>query len=65
MGLDKQDSLLGHRFPQRYISVDGFWMDETEVTTPKYKQFVMWVRTVSYVHDCRSSLCRRRELYDF
>lgn len=26
------------------VSVDGFWMDETEVTNSKYKQFVMWVR---------------------
>ena len=26
------------------MSVDGFWMDETEVTNSKYKQFVTWVR---------------------
>ena len=25
-------------------SVDAFWMDETEVTNSKYKQFVFWVR---------------------
>lgn len=28
----------------RGISVDGFWMDETEITNSKYKQFVFWVR---------------------
>ena len=32
MGIDKQDSLWGKQTPVRDISVDGFWMDETEVT---------------------------------
>lgn len=44
MGLDKTDSLWGKKTPRKDISVDGFWMDETEVTNSKYKQFVMWVR---------------------
>lgn len=44
MGLDKQDSLFGAQIPTKDVSVDGFWMDETEVTNSKYKQFVMWVR---------------------
>ena len=26
------------------VSVDAFWMDETEVTNDEYKQFVNWVR---------------------
>lgn len=26
------------------VSVDAFWMDETEITNDKYKQFVYWVR---------------------
>ncbi len=26
------------------VSVDAFWMDETEITNDKYKQFVVWVR---------------------
>jgi formylglycine-generating enzyme required for sulfatase activity len=30
--------------PEREISVDAFWMDETEVTNSKYRQFVLWVR---------------------
>ena len=33
MGIEKQDSLWGKQTPIRDISVDGFWMDETEVTT--------------------------------
>ena len=44
MGLEKQDSLWGKQFSQKDISVDGFWMDETEVTNSEYKQFVTWVR---------------------
>lgn len=44
MGLTKEDSLWGRKMPQKDISVDGFWMDETEVTNAKYKQFVAWVR---------------------
>ena len=43
MGIEKQDSLWGKQTPVKDISVDGFWMDETEVTNSKYKQFVMWV----------------------
>ena len=44
MGIEKQDSLWGMQTPVKEISVDGFWMDETEVTNAKYKQFVQWVR---------------------
>ncbi len=44
MGLEKKDTLWGTATPVKDISVDGFWMDETEVTNAKYRQFVMWVR---------------------
>ena len=44
VGLQENDTLWGTQFPAREISVDGFWMDETEVTNAKYKQFVYWVR---------------------
>lgn len=44
MGLAQEDSLWGKQTPVKDISVDGFWMDETEVTNSKYKQFVVWVR---------------------
>ncbi|MBQ2498239.1 MAG: SUMF1/EgtB/PvdO family nonheme iron enzyme, partial [Prevotella sp.] len=44
MGLEEQDSLWGKKMPVRDVSVDGFWMDETEVTNSQYKQFVNWVR---------------------
>ncbi len=44
MGMENADSLWGTSVPTRDISVDGFWMDENEVSNSKYRQFVMWVR---------------------
>ncbi len=44
VGLEKNDTLWGAEFPTRDISVDGFWMDEQEVSNAKYRQFVNWVR---------------------
>jgi sulfatase modifying factor 1 len=44
VGLQEQDSLWGDNAPTKEVSVDGFWMDETEVTNAKYRQFVFWVR---------------------
>lgn len=43
-GPQKADSLWGLEADARGISVDAFWMDETEITNSKYKQFVFWVR---------------------
>ncbi|RRD80759.1 gliding motility-associated lipoprotein GldK [Alloprevotella sp. OH1205_COT-284] len=44
IGLQENDSLWGTMIPQKEISVDGFWMDQTEVTNSMYRQFVEWVR---------------------
>ncbi len=44
IGLEETDSLWGAETPVREISVDGFWMDEMEVSNAKYRQFVNWVR---------------------
>ena len=44
MGPATADTLAGIRADQRGVSVDAFWMDETEITNSKYKQFVFWVR---------------------
>ena len=44
MGIEEQDSLWGRQTPLRDISVEGFWMDETEVTNSQYRQFVYYVR---------------------
>jgi len=43
-GIGENDSLWGTVIPERAISVDGFWMDQTEVTNSMYRQFVAWVR---------------------
>ncbi len=54
MGIEQQDSLWGKKTPLRDISVEGFWMDETEVTNSKYQSIVslstMFV-TLSCVRD--------------
>ena len=44
MGIEEQDSLWGRQTPLRDISVEGFWMDEMEVTNSQYRQFVTYVR---------------------
>lgn len=43
-GAQEDDSLWNLRADSRGVSVDAFWMDETEVTNSEYKQFVYWVR---------------------
>ncbi len=43
-GPQEADSAWNLRADSRGISVDAFWMDETEVTNSKYKQFLFWVR---------------------
>ena len=43
-GLEKNDTLWGIEIPGKEISVDGFWMDQKEVTNSMYRQFVFWVR---------------------
>ena len=44
IGNEEADSLWGINTPVKDISVDAFWMDETEVTNAEYRQFVFWVR---------------------
>ncbi len=43
-GPQEADSIWGVKPDARGVSVDAFWMDETEVTNAEYKQFVFWVR---------------------
>ena len=44
VGPAENDSVWGIEASARGISVDAFWMDETEITNSKYKQFLYWVR---------------------
>lgn len=43
-GPQEADSAWNLKADPHGQSVDAFWMDETEVTNAKYKQFVFWVR---------------------
>lgn len=44
VGIAETDTLWGAGTPVRDISVDGFWMDQNEVSNAQYRQFVFWVR---------------------
>lgn len=44
LGEEETDSLWGSSAPYREISVESFWMDDTEITNAEYKQFICWVR---------------------
>lgn len=43
-GYAEEDSIWGTPKNDKPISVESFWMDETEITNGKYKQFLFWVR---------------------
>jgi formylglycine-generating enzyme required for sulfatase activity len=44
MGLSGSDSIWGFEADTKGVSFESFWMDETEITNAKYRQFVYWVR---------------------
>lgn len=44
MGPADSDSLWGITANPKGVSVDAFWMDDTEITNSEYRQFVYWVR---------------------
>lgn len=44
MGPAESDSLWNIVANPKGVSVDDFWMDETEITNSKYRQFLYWVR---------------------
>lgn len=44
MGPADNDSLWGITTNAKGVSVDAFWMDDTEITNSEYRQFVYWVR---------------------
>ena len=43
-GPKENDSIWNIKANPNGMSVESFWMDETEITNAKYKQFVFWVR---------------------
>ncbi len=44
MGSNMQSAIFNQPDNQLMVTVDGFWMDETEITNNEYRQFVNWVR---------------------
>lgn len=44
MGPSDQDVAWAQTSLAKTVSVDAFWMDETEITNNEYRQFVYWVR---------------------
>ncbi len=43
-GLNDQDVPWSQNTYSRNVTLDPFWMDETEITNNEYRQFVFWVR---------------------
>ena len=44
MGPSDQDVSWAQNNATKTVSIDAFWMDETEMTNNKYRQFVEWVK---------------------
>ncbi|MBQ8100105.1 MAG: SUMF1/EgtB/PvdO family nonheme iron enzyme [Paludibacteraceae bacterium] len=44
MGSNTQSAVFSQPDNQLMVTVDAFWMDETEITNNEYRQFVNWVR---------------------
>ena len=44
MGQNDEDVAFALTSHSKTVSVDAFWMDNTEITNNEYRQFVHWVR---------------------
>lgn len=44
MGPSDQDVPYSMTAENKTVTIQGFWMDETEITNSEYRQFVAWVR---------------------
>lgn len=44
MGPSDQDVSWAQNVTSKTVSLEAFWMDETEITNNEYRQFVFWVR---------------------
>jgi gliding motility-associated lipoprotein GldK len=44
MGPSDQEASYAQNNSAKTVSLDAFWMDETEITNNEYRQFVYWVR---------------------
>src|SRR5258705_3056072 len=44
MGPSDEDVNYAYTARNKQVSINGFWMDATEITNNEYRQFVQWVR---------------------
>ncbi len=44
MGPSDEDMNYAYTSRNKQVSINGFWMDATEITNNEYRQFVNWVR---------------------
>ena len=44
MGPSDEDVNFAYTARNKQVSINGFWMDATEITNNEYRQFVVWVR---------------------
>jgi len=44
MVIGADDEIYQESTPAKRVSIEAFWMDETEITNNEYRQFVYWVR---------------------
>jgi gliding motility-associated lipoprotein GldK len=44
MGPSDEDMNFAYTARNKQVSINGFWMDATEITNAEYRQFVYWVR---------------------
>src|SRR5450432_255702 len=44
MGPSDEDINYAYTSRNKQVSINGFWMDATEITNNEYRQFVNWVR---------------------
>src|SRR5260221_9787720 len=44
MGPSDEDVNYAYTSRNRQVSIEGFWMDATEITNNEYRQFTNWVR---------------------
>ena len=62
MGPSDEDVNYAYTARNKQVSINGFWMDATEITNNEYRQFVNWVRDstaaklMSYGKECRRQL---------
>lgn len=55
MGPNDQDAHWALNSQSRTVSLDNFWMDETEITNDEYRQFVRWVKdSIIYLNLARN-----------